>query len=54
MTSEGCKQSIVDYRELARELMAECAGFETDIHGIGAILDDCDVRQFFADCVRAA
>ncbi|MFT4265745.1 MAG: arginine/lysine/ornithine decarboxylase [Xenophilus sp.] len=50
---EVFNRKIVDYLKFARQFNLECPGFETDIHGLVARVDEQGVRRYYADCVRA-
>lgn len=51
---EVFNKKIVDYLKFARQFNLECPGFETDIHGLVARVDDAGVKRYYADCVRAS
>jgi arginine/lysine/ornithine decarboxylase len=51
---EVFNKKIVDYLKFAREFNTQCPGFETDIHGLVARIDDSGKKRYYADCVRAA
>jgi arginine decarboxylase len=48
---EVFNKRIVDYLKFNREFAKECAGFETDIHGLVEEVGKDGVRRYFADCV---
>ncbi|RYF82270.1 MAG: lysine decarboxylase, partial [Comamonadaceae bacterium] len=48
---EVFNKKIVDYLKFARQFNLECPGFETDIHGLVARVDEAGVKRYFADCV---
>jgi arginine/lysine/ornithine decarboxylase len=49
---EVFNRKIVDYLRFSREFNALCPGFETDIHGLVAQVDDQGNTELFADCVK--
>ncbi|MDR2852304.1 MAG: arginine/lysine/ornithine decarboxylase [Burkholderiaceae bacterium] len=49
---EVFNKKIVDYLKFARRFNVQCPGFETDIHGLVARVDDNGRKRYFADCVR--
>src|ERR1700712_1580127 len=49
---EVFNRKIVDYLKFAREFNTECPGFETDIHGLVARIDETGKKRYYADCVR--
>ena len=52
---EVFNKKIVDYLRFAREFNLQCPGFETDIHGLVARVDESSgKKRYYADCVRAA
>ncbi|WP_225782899.1 arginine/lysine/ornithine decarboxylase [Xenophilus sp. Marseille-Q4582] len=51
---EVFNKKIVDYLKFARQFNLECPGFETDIHGLVARVDEAGVKRYYADCVRAS
>jgi len=50
---EVFNKKIVDYLKFARQFNLECPGFETDIHGLVARVDEGGRKRYYADCVRA-
>ncbi|WP_399696758.1 Orn/Lys/Arg decarboxylase N-terminal domain-containing protein [Xenophilus sp.] len=50
---EVFNKKIVDYLKFARQFNLECPGFETDIHGLVARVDESGQKRYYADCVRA-
>ena len=50
---EVFNKKIVDYLKFARQFNTECPGFETDIHGLVARVDETGKKRYYADCVRA-
>ena len=49
---EVFNKKIVDYLKFARQFNLECPGFETDIHGLVARVDEQGTKRYYADCVR--
>jgi arginine decarboxylase len=49
---EVFNKKIVDYLKFARQFNTECPGFETDIHGLVARIDENGKKRYYADCVR--
>ena len=49
---EVFNKKIVDYLKFARQFNLECPGFETDIHGLVARVDESGHKRYYADCVR--
>ena len=50
---EVFNKKIVDYLRFSREFNSQCPGFETDIHGLVARVDETGKKRYYADCVRA-
>jgi len=50
---EVFNKKIVDYLKFARQFNLECPGFETDIHGLVARVDESGQKRYYADCVKA-
>jgi arginine decarboxylase len=51
---EVFNKKIVDYLKFSREFNLQCPGFETDIHGLVARVDETGKKRYYADCVRQA
>ncbi|MDN6886793.1 arginine/lysine/ornithine decarboxylase [Variovorax sp. CAN2819] len=51
---EVFNKKIVDYLKFSREFNTQCPGFETDIHGLVARVDETGKKRYYADCVREA
>ncbi|MDQ0015412.1 arginine decarboxylase [Variovorax boronicumulans] len=51
---EVFNKKIVDYLKFSREFNLQCPGFETDIHGLVARIDETGKKRYYADCVRKA
>jgi arginine decarboxylase len=51
---EVFNKKIVDYLRFSREFNSQCPGFETDIHGLVARVDETGKKRYYADCVRKA
>ncbi|SCX64999.1 arginine/lysine/ornithine decarboxylase [Variovorax sp. EL159] len=51
---EVFNKKIVDYLKFSREFNTQCPGFETDIHGLVARIDETGKKRYYADCVRKA
>lgn len=51
---EVFNKKIVDYLKFSREFNTQCPGFETDIHGLVARVDETGKKRYYADCVRQA
>jgi arginine decarboxylase len=51
---EVFNKKIVDYLRFSREFNLQCPGFETDIHGLVARVDETGKKRYYADCVREA
>jgi arginine decarboxylase len=51
---EVFNKKIVDYLKFSREFNTQCPGFETDIHGLVARVDETGKKRYYADCVRKA
>ena len=49
---EVFNKKIVDYLKFSREFNTQCPGFETDIHGLVARVDETGKKRYYADCVR--
>lgn len=49
---EVFNKKIVDYLKFSREFNTQCPGFETDIHGLVARVDETGKTRYYADCVR--
>ncbi|MGQ3124333.1 MULTISPECIES: arginine/lysine/ornithine decarboxylase [unclassified Variovorax] len=49
---EVFNKKIVDYLKFSREFNTQCPGFETDIHGLVARIDETGKKRYYADCVR--
>ncbi|MBN8752038.1 MULTISPECIES: arginine/lysine/ornithine decarboxylase [Variovorax] len=49
---EVFNKKIVDYLKFSREFNLQCPGFETDIHGLVARVDETGKKRYYADCVR--
>ncbi|RDI21433.1 arginine/lysine/ornithine decarboxylase [Pseudacidovorax intermedius] len=49
---EVFNKKIVDYLKFARQFNLECPGFETDIHGLVARVDEKGKKRYYADCVK--
>jgi arginine decarboxylase len=49
---EVFNKKIVDYLRFSREFNLQCPGFETDIHGLVARVDETGKKRYYADCVR--
>lgn len=49
---EVFNKKIVDYLKFSREFNTQCPGFETDIHGLVACVDETGKKRYYADCVR--
>jgi arginine decarboxylase len=49
---EVFNKKIVDYLRFSREFNLQCPGFETDIHGLVARVDETGRKRYYADCVR--
>ncbi|KAF1066874.1 MAG: Constitutive lysine decarboxylase [Variovorax sp.] len=49
---EVFNKKIVDYLKFSREFNQQCPGFETDIHGLVARIDETGKKRYYADCVR--
>jgi arginine decarboxylase len=50
---EVFNKKIVDYLKFSREFNLQCPGFETDIHGLVARIDETGKKRYYADCVAA-
>ncbi|BEP48925.1 arginine/lysine/ornithine decarboxylase [Variovorax paradoxus] len=50
---EVFNKKIVDYLRFSREFNSQCPGFETDIHGLVARIDETGKKRYYADCVAA-
>jgi arginine decarboxylase len=50
---EVFNKKIVDYLKFSREFNLQCPGFETDIHGLVARVDETGKKRYYADCVVA-
>ncbi|WP_432731725.1 Orn/Lys/Arg decarboxylase N-terminal domain-containing protein [Variovorax sp. W6] len=51
---EVFNKKIVDYLKFSREFNTQCPGFETDIHGLVARVDETGRKRYYADCVKEA
>jgi len=51
---EVFNKKIVDYLKFSREFNTQCPGFETDIHGLVARVDETGKKRYYADCVKEA
>jgi arginine decarboxylase len=51
---EVFNKKIVDYLKFSREFNTQCPGFETDIHGLVARIDETGKKRYYADCVKEA
>ncbi|HWT17479.1 MAG TPA: arginine/lysine/ornithine decarboxylase [Variovorax sp.] len=51
---EVFNKKIVDYLKFSREFNSQCPGFETDIHGLVARVDETGKKRYYADCVAAS
>ncbi|MDP9600825.1 UNVERIFIED_ORG: arginine decarboxylase [Variovorax paradoxus] len=49
---EVFNKKIVDYLKFSREFNTQCPGFETDIHGLVARVDETGKKRYYADCVK--
>ncbi|WP_295980222.1 arginine/lysine/ornithine decarboxylase [uncultured Variovorax sp.] len=49
---EVFNKKIVDYLKFSREFNTQCPGFETDIHGLVARVDETGRKRYYADCVK--
>ncbi|WP_285410274.1 MULTISPECIES: arginine/lysine/ornithine decarboxylase [Variovorax] len=49
---EVFNKKIVDYLKFSREFNLQCPGFETDIHGLVARVDETGKKRYYADCVK--
>ncbi|WP_422097120.1 Orn/Lys/Arg decarboxylase N-terminal domain-containing protein [Variovorax sp.] len=49
---EVFNKKILDYLKFSREFNTQCPGFETDIHGLVARVDETGKKRYYADCVR--
>ncbi|EJL76583.1 arginine/lysine/ornithine decarboxylase [Variovorax sp. CF313] len=49
---EVFNKKIVDYLKFSREFNTQCPGFETDIHGLVARIDETGKKRYYADCVK--
>lgn len=50
---ERFNKTVVDYLKFAREFNQKLPGFETDVHGLVAEVDENGKKRYFVDCIKS-